>query len=126
MQIGGKIDKVESFTDVASSTITLPRFNIGTDAVAYQAATTTNPANFYLMRVMIPGVSQANLNDYAVDGTTVMGTSTVANGAWKVEVDGNESINIRLPSIKYITGTVKDDNYSCSGCHGARRKCQYR
>lgn len=105
--IGGKIDKAESFSNVASSTISLPIYAIGTDAAAAGLASSTNPSNFYLMKVNIPGVSASGLNVYG-DSGTVMATSTAVNGLWKVEVDDPETITVKLPAVKYVSGTVKD------------------
>ncbi|MBI5022879.1 MAG: carboxypeptidase regulatory-like domain-containing protein [Candidatus Magasanikbacteria bacterium] len=106
MQIGGKTDKVESWSGVASSTISLPQYDV---ANALNAVTSTNPTNMYLMNVTIPGVSDSSLNVSGADSNTVLATSTAASGYWKVEVDANtESINIRLPAINYVSGTVKD------------------
>ncbi len=102
--IGGKLDKVESFSNVASSTISLPKYDI-TEAI--NNSTSTNPSNFYLMNVDIPGIAASGLIVYG-GGNTVMATSTPANGYWKVEVDGTETINIKLPALKFINGTVKD------------------
>ncbi|MFA4831128.1 MAG: carboxypeptidase regulatory-like domain-containing protein [Patescibacteria group bacterium] len=102
--IGGKLDKVESFSNVASSTISLPKYDI---SEAINSSTSTNPNNFYLMTVDIPGIAASGLIVYG-DSGTVMATSTAANGYWKVEVDGTETINIKLPSLKFINGTVKD------------------
>ncbi|MBI4992610.1 MAG: carboxypeptidase regulatory-like domain-containing protein, partial [Candidatus Magasanikbacteria bacterium] len=106
MQIGGKIDKTESFSGTASSTISLSQFDV---ANALNAVTSTNPTNMYLMNVTIPGVSDSSLIAYGADSNTVLATSTAASGYWKIEVDANtESINIRLPAINYVSGTVKD------------------
>ncbi len=105
--IGGKIDKAESFGNVASSTFSLPVYNVGADPVTIGSVTSTSPNNFYLMKINIPGVSASGLNVYGESGT-IMATSTAVNGLWKVEVDGDETINVKLPAIKYVSGTVKD------------------
>jgi len=105
--LGGKLDKVESFSNVASSTISLPKYDAGADSVAINNSTSTNPNNFYLMTVDIPGIAASDLIVYG-GSSTIMATSTPANGYWKVEVDGTETINIKLPALKFISGTVKD------------------
>ena len=106
MQIGGKSDKTESFSGTASSTISLHQYDV---ANALNAVTSTNPTNMYLLDVTIPGVSDSNLIVYGADSNTVLATSTAATGYWKVEIDANtESINIKLPALNYVNGTVKD------------------
>lgn len=109
-QIGGKIDKVESFSNIASSTLVMPRYDAGADNITINSSTSTNPSNFYLMKVTVPGISNSNLVAYGADSNTIMATSSAVSGLWKVEVDSaTENINIRLPAIDYISGTVKDD-----------------
>ncbi len=108
-QIGGKTDQVDAFSNVASSTLTMPIYDAGTDSAAIGNSTSTSPSNFYIMKVSIPGVSNSNLVAYGADTNTIMATSSAVNGLWKVEIDGNENINVRLPAIDYISGTVKDD-----------------
>lgn len=104
-QIGGKIEKVESFGNTPSTTVSLPQFDV---ANALNAVTSTNPANMYLFEVNIPGISQSALTVYG-DSNTVLATSTAANGFWKMEVDGNtETVNVKLPDLKFINGAVKD------------------
>lgn len=105
--IGGKIDKAESFSNVASSTISLPIYDIGADPVTIGSVTSTSPGNFYLMKINIPGIAASGLNVYG-GANTIMATSTAVNGLWKVEVDADETINVKLPAIKYVSGTVKD------------------
>lgn len=108
-QLNGKAEKIENFSNVASTTLSLPAYDAGTDSAATGAVTSTNPNNFYLMEVTVPGLSQSDLIVYG-NSNTITATSSASTGLWKVELDGaqTEVINIKLPSINYVNGTVKD------------------
>ncbi len=108
-QIGGKNDNVGVLTNVSSTAFTLPTYDAGSNTVALNSVTSTNPANFYLMKITNPGIAAGSIN-VSGGGSTTMATSTVASGLYKVEIDGNETINVRLPDISYVNGTVKDEN----------------
>ncbi len=107
VHIGGTSNNISEFGGTASTTVLLPTFDVGADSVTTGAITNTSPANFYLMSVVIPGVSQSDMSVYGASGT-IMATSSATTGLWKVEVDGSESINIRLPDLNTISGTVTD------------------
>lgn len=109
-QIGGQTDKVESFNDVSKSVLSLPVYDVGVTSTALGNVTSTNPNNYYLLSVNIPGIAQSDLMVYGDGDLTTMATSSAAAGLWKVEVDGAETINIKLPEVNYINGTVKDGN----------------
>ena len=106
-QIGGNLDNVGVLSSVSSSVFTLPVYDAGAAGVAQGAATSTSPANFYLMKITSPGISAEDISVYG-NSNTIMATSTVVDGLYKLEVDGTETINVRLPAVNYMTGTVLD------------------
>jgi len=96
-----------SVTDKSSVTIQVPK-----DATC----NTTTGANCYALDIDIPGISEQLLEESkiaaATSTTTLVGKdingTTSTKEMYIVEVNGNESINVTLPNLYTVTGTVKD------------------
>lgn len=110
-QIGGKFDAAQAFATVSSTVMTLPIYSAGADNIALGTVTSTNPSNFYLMKLAIPGIANNSYSAYGGSGT-IMATSSASNGLYKVEVNGNKTVNVILPDVDYMSGSVQDNNGS--------------
>jgi hypothetical protein len=97
-------------SDKSSITIELPK-----DATC----NTTTGAGCYALDIDIPGISEQAFEADKISGadsnTTVVGkdidgASASTKEMYIVDVDGNETINVVVPTLYTISGTVKDDS----------------